>query len=211
MSPLQSWSTSTLSNSAFISCKKSRLKLLTGSLFSSRIAIFPCFSTFTSADMHLNWRPKLPTTKVSESSIKRYCNIKITVEMVLTVTLWPPCWCVKTTDLSLATYSECLSTTCRDYCVLYWVGLTSKRQRRKLVGGSGGNLHQKILKSWRSEMLLSAFSVRYQKNKRGSTVETVLKFLFFAWNWGGGGGGERRAAQAIVHCSIVICASRDWL
>ena len=48
--------------------------------------------------------------------------------------------------------------------------------------GSGGILCQKILKSWSLEMLLAAFSARYQKNKCGSTVKwQMFYFLFVTW------------------------------
>ena len=44
--------------------------------------------------------------------------------------------------------------------ILKW-GAENERQRRELVGGSGGILPQKILKSRVSEIVFTAFSARY--------------------------------------------------
>ena len=53
MIPWQFLSFSSLSKFSLISCKNSKLKLLTGFLFSSRMATFPSFSTLTRDDMDL--------------------------------------------------------------------------------------------------------------------------------------------------------------
>ena len=44
--------------------------------------------------------------------------------------------------------------------ILKW-GAENERRRRELVGVSGGILRQKILKSWVSEIVFTAFSARY--------------------------------------------------
>ena len=68
------------------------------------------------------------------------------------------------------------------YFVLGEGGVHKQAPEMLTCRGSGVILRQKILKSWSSEMLLSAFSTRYQKNKCGSTLKwQMFYFLFVTW------------------------------
>ena len=60
-------------------------------------------------------------------------------------------------------------------------GAENERQRRELVGGSGGILPQKVLKSRVSEIVFTAFSARYFLKKL-AWIKRKMKGTFSAYS-----------------------------